>query len=49
MIYWSLRGFVCASWELGGSLAGLNVSFVVMLGASASALRDNRRVSVEAF
>jgi hypothetical protein len=33
--------------KLGGSLAGLNVSFVVMAGACTSALGDNRRVCVE--
>jgi hypothetical protein len=42
-VYWTLRGFcVC---KLGGSLAGeINVSFVMVVGASASAsaLGDRR-------
>ncbi len=50
MVYWTLRGF-CV-WKLVGSLAGeMNVSFmavVVVVGGSASALRD-RRVCVEVF
>jgi hypothetical protein len=46
MVYWTLRGdFVCA--KLGGSLAGkMNVRFVMVVGASESALGD-RRVCVE--
>jgi hypothetical protein len=42
--YWKLCGFVCSSrvvrWR------GIKVSFVVVVGESASALRD-RRVCVE--
>jgi hypothetical protein len=47
IVYWTLRGF-CV-YKLGGSLAGeMNVSFVVVVGASgsASALAD-RIVCVE--
>jgi hypothetical protein len=41
--YWTLRGFVCASWSLEGEMV---VSFVVAVGASGSALGE-RRVCVE--
>jgi hypothetical protein len=44
MVYWSLRGFVCASWVV--RWRGMNVSWVVVVGESASALGD-RRVCVE--
>ncbi len=44
MVYWTLRGFVCASrvvrWR------GMNISWVVVVDGSASALGD-RRVCVE--
>ena len=41
MVHWTLHGFVCASW-----LGEVNVSFVVAVGAIASAL-EYRRVCVE--
>jgi hypothetical protein len=44
MVYWTLRDFVCASWVV--RWRGINVSFVLVVGASASALGD-RRVCVE--
>ncbi len=43
-VYWTLHGFVCASWAV--RWRGMNVSFVVVVGKSASALGD-RRVCVE--
>jgi hypothetical protein len=50
-VYWTLRGLLDVAWfcvcKLGDSLAGeMNVRFVVLVGASASALGD-RRVCVE--
>ena len=44
MVYWTLRGFVCASWVV--RWRGMNVSWVAVVGESASALGD-RRVCVE--
>ncbi len=44
MVYWTLRSFVCASWVV--RRWGVNVSWVVEVGESASALGD-RRVCVE--
>ncbi len=40
MVYWTLRGYVCTSWVV--LWRGINVSLVVVVGASASALRDRR-------
>ncbi len=41
MVYWTLRGFVCASWVV--RWRGTNVSWVVVaVGASASGLGDIR-------
>jgi hypothetical protein len=45
MVYWRLRGFVCASWVVVRCW-GMKVSCVVVVGESASALGD-RGVCVE--
>ncbi len=44
MVYWTLRDFMFVIWVV--RWRGINVSFVVVVGASASALGD-RRVCVE--
>jgi hypothetical protein len=40
MVYWTLRGFVRASWMV--RWRGMNVSWAVVVGESASALGDEK-------
>jgi hypothetical protein len=40
MVCWTLRGFVCV--QVGRVKVGMNVSFAVLVGESASALGDRR-------